>query len=225
MKKVTVLIGFLALLVSACGGGSTGCDTPLTVAYVTNELTTEPLFTNHNISVADTTLIHEDGNQGNTYDIDRILLSRIKADDGDTLAISYSAYATQDAPPGSYMAFYIDTDNNIDTGFGPGVIGADALILDEVGETNGAGILNSYFSWQASGWLAHDTLGFTSSTASYFAGCSLGLAIYIPWYEGLATLNLADANGMMMLTTFSENDPNKPNSPIDTTGLFSFSFP
>jgi hypothetical protein len=218
------IITACSFLLSACGGGGGGsCDTPLTVDYVETKLTTDPQFTSHNITVSATKLIHSDGNQGNSYDIDQIILSKISATDGDTLALAYSAYASQDAPTGSYTAFYIDTDGDTGTGGGPNGIGAEVLILDPV--SHSGSVTAGYYTWSGTNWVWGSTLGGgTSSTASYHAGCTLGLAIYIPWFNGPASLDLSNAHGLMMLTTFLDSTPNTP-IPIDATSVFAFSFP
>lgn len=220
--------GLLALLVTACGGGGDGasCDTPLTTAYVDNALTSKDIFVSHNITPSNSRLIHEDGNQGNSYDIDRIILTDVSTPDGDTLAISYSAYATQEAPPGAYMAFYIDADGNVDSGYQPGVLGAEELILDSVG-AGGSGPLYLYYTWQGGNWQAGTDLPLVpvSSTGNYYAGCSLGLAIYIPWYEGLANRTFTNARAVMMLLTYENMEPPTPKDIIDSSAPFTFSFP
>ena len=226
MKKIyMILTGFVVLSLAGCGGGgsndSSGCDTPLDVDYVNQQLTTEPLFTSHQITPANTKLIHEDGNQGKSYDIDRIILSRITAVQGETLAMAYSVYAKQQAPSAAFMAFYIDTDG-IDT-IGDPTFGAEVLILDPL--SDGSGTMYPYYVWKADSWVPGTKLGSIDTTASYFAGCSLALAVYVPWYQGLAELGSTNARGVMKLMTFTNDDPAKPNTPIDTTKTFDFSFP
>lgn len=221
---------------TACGGGGGGasCDTPLTTSYVDTELTTEIIFTSDVITPSNTKLIHEDGNQGEMYDIDRVMLTSITAPDvptgtRETLAVSYSVHATEGAPPDSYMALYIDIDGDVDSGYLPGLIGADALILDSVGDSTGAGILDAYYYWTGTSWSAGTKYDFRSSTASYFAGCTLGLAIFVPWYTEIASLDLtagANVSGVMMLQIFHNDDPNDPMPiTVNATDVFSFSFP
>ncbi|MGD8642509.1 MAG: hypothetical protein PVG89_17880 [Gammaproteobacteria bacterium] len=227
-KQRLILPGLVTIMVSACGGsGSNDCDTPLTANYVNTELTTEVIFSQYNISVSNTTLIHEDGDQGNVYDINRIMLSSIQADSGgilaNTLAISYSAYATQDAPADSYMAFYIDRDGDSNTG--SSIHGAEMLVLDAVGPSTRVGILDAYFQWNGTSWVPGTKYGITSSTASYLAGCTLGVAVFVPWYQDLAGFTVTNANGVMMLATFDGDDPNNAPNIIDETGVFTFSFP
>ena len=227
-------LGFYSLILltmslAACGGGgggggSSGCDTPLTGGYINNELTTEPLFTNQVNTATNTNQIHDDGNQHQSYDINQIFLTKIGGKQGDTLALSYNVYTTQPAPTGSYAVFYIDTDNNLNTGFDPGHSGAEIMIADPI--SHSSDISAAVYTWNSSaGWVANSTLGTTSTTASYLAGCTSGISIFIPWYTGLANLNLTNAHGFMVLTTFANGDPNTPNPPIDQSSVFAFSFP
>lgn len=62
----------------------------------------EDLFVLGGFTASNTTLIHEDGNQGNTYDIDTIILSRVVHTSGNTLAVSTSVHATNNVSADTY---------------------------------------------------------------------------------------------------------------------------
>lgn len=225
------LIG-LSFVLTACGGGgggSTDCDTPLTVNYVNNEFLTEDLFVLGGYSASDTTLIHMDGNQGSPFDIDRIILSRITHTSGNSLALSYSIYATTSPSNDTFIALYIDTDNNQATGEIIGNIGADALILDDgnIFSVNSPFLFDNYYEWNGVGdnWDAQVKLGSLSGSASYFEGCTLSSAVYAPLYSGLEALYATNVRGVMKIITLSDADPNTPTGVIDSTTEFNFMIP
>lgn len=233
-----------ALLITACGGGDggvipggelppggeppAGCDTPLTVDYVNNEFLTEDLFVLGGFSASDTVVVHQDGNQGNTYDIDTIILSRVTHTSGNTLAISTSVHATSNVTSDTYMVFYVDVDKNATTGQLIDGIGADVLIIDNP-PTNGASapITARAQVWNGSSWVGLPKLGITSATASYFAGCTLGLSIYVPLSQDIELLYAKDVRGVMKLIRLTNGDPNTPvaEPAVDTTSVFDFMVP
>ena len=222
MIKSRYLLSLLVLLLSACGGGDTSpgsCDTQLTTGYVDNALSTKDTFTVYGITPSNTKLIAEDGNQGGSYDIDKVMLTTISSTvKGNSIALSYSTYATQAAPTGSSIAFYIDTDRQAITG--DPKYGAEYLIVDRVG--HGSDLIYSVYHWELTGWVDASSAG---STASYYAGCSLGLAIFIPWGNVMSNIDLTQARGRLVFTTFNSGDPGDSNPPIDSTQAFDFAFP
>ena len=233
--KYFLLIGSI-LLVTACGGGGGGslsasCDTPLTVGYVNNEFLTDEQFVSGLFSASGTTLIHEDGNQGNAFDIDKIILSRVTHTSGNTLAVSASTYATGFTSSDTYMVFYIDVDNEAATGQLIDGIGADVLILDDLPRSSGGSpppVISRVQAWSDSSWLGMPRLpGTLSATASYHAGCTLGLSIYVPLSEGLEALYTKDVRGVMKLIRLTDGDPNTPVAApvVDSTSFFDFTVP
>lgn len=219
----------IATVITACGGGgggaTTDCDTALTVSYVENEFLNELVFTNNNFSASDTTLVYSDGNQGNTYDIDKIIISRTTHPDGNSLALSYSVFATTDPSTDTYTLLFLDEDNNPATGASVGggsTLGAEGLIVDPNFAASGTA---GYWKWNGTSWVAQAKLGTLSSAASYFSGCTLGLAVYAPLYSGLDALYATNVRGLMMLMTLTGGNPNNPTSIIDTTSEFDFMIP
>ncbi len=96
MIPQTLFMALLLVLLVACdGGGSSGsCDRPLTVAQVDAAVRTNPVFTQDGVSLSGTKLIHDDGNQGSSLDLLRLVLARATHPDGDTLIFAYSAKNT-----------------------------------------------------------------------------------------------------------------------------------
>lgn len=226
----------LIFLVSACGGGSSpaSCDTPHTVEYVNNEFLTEDMFVLGGFTASNTTLIHEDGNQGNTFDLDSIILSRVtltsNSTSGNSLAISVGTYATGYTSSDTYMAFYVDVDKDPATGLLIDGIGADVLILDNLPTDGPSSPFTAGFqTWNDTDslWAAAPKLGTLATTASYFSGCTLGLSIYIPLYEGLDTLYGQNVRGVMKLIRLTNGDPNTPVAApaVDSTSVFDFMVP
>ena len=224
----------LILLVTSCGGGggssTAGCDTQLTVDYVNNEFLTEDQFVLGLFTASGTTLIHEDGDQGNTFDIDKIILSRVTHTSGNTLAISASTYATSYPSSDTYMVFYIDVDKDAATGQLIDGIGADILILDNLpNDGPSSPVIARVQEWNAtnSSWVGTPRLGTLSATASYHAGCTLGISIYIPLSEGLEELYAMEVRGVMKLIRLTNGDPNTPVAvpAVDSTSVFDFMVP
>lgn len=227
----------LVLLLTACGGGSSpaaSCDTPHTVEYVNNEFLTEDMFVLGGFSASNTTLIHEDGNQGSTFDLDSIILSRVtltsNSTSGDSLAVSVGTYATGYTSSDTYMVFYIDVDKDAATGQLIDGIGADVLILDNLPNDGPSSPVTAGFqTWNDTNslWEAAPRLGTLATTASYFSGCTLGLSIYIPLYEGLDTLYGMNVRGVMKLIRLTSGDPNTPVAApaVNSTSVFDFMVP
>lgn len=220
------------LLVTACGGGggspTLGCDTPLSVRYVNNEFLTEAIFVNGLFSASGTAVIHQDGNQGNTFDIDTIILSRVTHPSGNTLALSVGTYATGYPTVDTDMVFYIDVDKDAATGQLIDGIGADILILDNLpSDGPSSPVASRVQTWNGSSWVGTPRLGTLSATSSYYAGCSLGLSIYVPLSEGLDTLYAMDVRGVLKLIRLIDGDPNTPVAvpAVDSTSVFDFTVP
>ncbi|GMR16485.1 MAG: hypothetical protein BMS9Abin31_0822 [Gammaproteobacteria bacterium] len=228
----------VSLFITACGGGGNGspsvCDSPLTVQYVDKEFSTEDTFVLGKYTASNTTIIHQDGNQGNTFDIDTIILSRITHTSGNSLALSYSIHATTSPTNNdTFVAFYIDTDNLVSTGESMNGIGADAVILDSAELLNVSLPLSvnleRFQIWKtaANEWLPQPTLGTLNSSASYLNQCSLNLAVYTPLYQGLSALSGKSVRGVMKLIRLTNADPDTPvaTAVLDSTAVFNFAVP
>ena len=214
----------ISLLMFGCGGGGGGgvvsnCDKALTVDYIQNEFDTDFI----GFTVSGTTIVHTDGNQGNTYDIDTVAVSRTNYTSytpGDSLAFSYTIHGTTAPPAGTYIAFFIDIDKTAATGMMDGTIGADALVVNAAG-----GSANGYYLWIGSSWVKQDLLGTLSSNASYFQGCSYSTTIYAPLYSGLNSLYSTPVTGVVKLLTIPGSDPTTITSILDTSSEFNFTMP
>jgi len=220
MKKLfsaTLLLMALNFL-SSCGGGGGGsasCDEVLNVSYIQNKITGFPGFTESN-----TTIVHSDGNQGNTYDVDLIAVSRTTYNMNDSLAFSYKVYGTAAPPAGTHGAFYLDTDKNAVTGMSIGTMGADALVVNAPG-----GNANGYFLWNGSSWVKQSTLGILSSNGSYFQGCTYSTTVYAPLYSGLSSLYATPVTGIFRIVTIPGSDPTVTTSILDESSQFDFTVP
>jgi hypothetical protein len=205
---------------SACGGSGGGaggnCNEALTVGYIQNKFATEFI----GFTESGTTIVHSDGNQGNTYDIDVVAVSRTAYNSDDSLAFSYTVYGTAEPPSGTYFAFYIDSDNNAATGMMVGTMGADALVVNAPG-----GSANGYYLWSGSNWIEQPILGSLSSNAAYFQGCTYSTTVYAPLYTGLSALYSTPATGIVMVVTIGGSDPTIITSILDTSSQFDFTIP
>ena len=208
---------FLVLLVSACGGGggTSSCDKALTVSYHQNEITGFPGFTESNTSI-----VHTDGNQGNTYDVDVVAISRITHNLNNSLAFSYSIYGTTEPPTGTYSVLYLDTDKSVGTGMVINTMGADALVVNAAG-----GIANGFYEWNGSSWVKQSVLGTLVSNASYFQGCTYSTSVYAPLFSGLSSLYSTPVTGIVMVVTIPGSDPTSITSIIDASTKFDFTVP
>jgi hypothetical protein len=218
--KIILSTGILLFLLSACGGsgsggGSTNCDEALTVSYIQNVITGFPGFTESN-----TQIIHTDGNQGNTYDIDVVAVSRTTHNTNDSLAFSYTVYGTATPPAGTYSAFYLDTDKNALTGMTVDTMGADALVVNAPG-----GSANGFYLWSGSSWIKQPVLGSLSSNASYFQGCTHSTTVYAPLYSGLSSLYSTPVSGIVVILTIPGSDPTIITSILDASSQFDFTVP
>jgi hypothetical protein len=222
----------LAALLGACSdddNANQNCNDTLTVDLVNREIQTEILFSSDGVSLSGTTLVHDDGNQGNSsVDLLRLVLARASHQDGDTMLIAYSARNTTAVPSNTFVALYIDTDNNLATGYPVNGIGADSLFLDD-GRAFGSesSSYGHYHTWSVSGWTAHGTLGSLSSLGSYFEGCTEMIGMYLPLSQGVADLyNISnEVKGVMKVVTLSSGNPNIVLSEIDSTAMFTFNLP
>lgn len=220
--KNTLSFLILGLVVSSCGGGGGGggsnCDEALTVGYIQNKFATE-FF---GFTESGTTIVHTDGNQGNTYDIDVVAVSRTTYSSDDSLAFSYTIHGTATPPSDTYITFFIDTDKEATTGMTVGTMGADALVVNAAG-----GSANGYYLWDEvnNNWTKQSLLGTLSSNASYFQGCSYSTTVYAPLYNGLSSLYLTPVTGIVMVVTISGSDPTIVTSILDESSQFNFTMP
>ncbi|MDX2464997.1 MAG: hypothetical protein QNK31_10885, partial [Porticoccus sp.] len=210
-----------SVCLSACGGGggggggSTSCDNALTVSYIQKNITEFPGFTESN-----TTIVHTDGAQGNTYDIDLVAVSRTTYNMNDSLAFSYTVFGTATPPAGTYGAFFLDTDQSAITGATIGTMGADALVVSAPG-----GSANGFYLWGGSSWVKQSVLGVLSSNASYFQGCTHSTTVYAPMYSGLSSLYATPVTGIVMVLTIPGSDPTDVTSILDSSSQFDFTVP
>ncbi|MDH5612898.1 MAG: hypothetical protein OEY66_10635 [Gammaproteobacteria bacterium] len=225
-----------SMLSTGCGESddsvSINCNTPiLTVDCVNNEFATSDIFVLNGVSASDTTLIHIDDMQGNPVDIDRIILSRITHTSGNSLALSYSVYDETPSSNNTFMAFYIDTDNNQSTGEVIGNIGADSLILRQHNPPdNNFQPHDGYHERNATdtNWVAQSILG-ASGQSGYSINSHvhdpIDIVITVPLYSGLDTLYATNVRGVMKIVTLTNGDPNALLTVIDTTSEFNFMVP
>ena len=211
---------FILFYLSGCGGGggNSNCDEALTVNYIENKFATSfPGFTE-----SGTSIVHSDGNQGNTYDIDAVAISRTTFNSDDSLAFSYTIYATTQPSNETYIAFYIDSDKNATTGMAINTMGADSLMINTAG-----GSANGYYLWNDStnSWNKQSILGALSSNASYFQGCSYSTTIYAPLFTGLSSLYSTPVTGVVRVMTIGGSDPNNITSILDSSSQFDFTIP
>ena len=220
MKIFFSISTLLLFFLSACGGGGGGggvstCDEALSLNYIQNKITAFPGFTESN-----TTIVHADGNQGNTYDIDVVAVSRTSHNTNDSLAFSYTVHGTAAPPTGTHGALYLDTDKNVGTGLVIGTMGADALVVNAAG-----GSANGFYHWDGSSWIKQSILGILASNASYFQGCTHSTTVYAPLYSGLSALYSTPVTGIVRIMTIPGADPTTITSILDQSSQFDFTVP
>ena len=220
-----ILAALLAtqLLLSCSGGGGNSCNNSLNSSYLQEKLNSDSFY--QGVTILESKLIHDDGNQGAVSDIDRIVLSRVSAEPlGDTLAFSYSGFGNEPDYV-LHAALYIDADSDLNTGQIVGDIGADILLVDAI--VYDRSLPAPVYSWDNTNKLWLDRTGpVTGSGQSY--QCGYGKRFQLAWSSVLTseTLNLSQARGIMKLLTYDSNNPNNGLiSESDTTASFSFSFP
>jgi hypothetical protein len=238
MRKSLVLLGPLLLTgITACGGGgdsSGGSGDPsgeeITVAYVENKINND-WGTPGSYTANGTVLVHDDGYQGNSIDVGRVILSKINSSaTGETLAVGFSHKLASAPANGTFAAFYIDTDNDpatgkTVTGSDDVSIGADVLFLDQHAfDTDGSShIISSYFYTWAGSWVPQTA---SYGTGSYYEGFSISRALFASNSNGVPDLlGVTEAKGVFTAQLMPDGDPNAVSSTIDTTESFSFDFP
>lgn len=219
MKINLGISAIIILFLSSCGGGggggSSSCDNALTVSYIQNTISGFPGF-----AESDTAIVHTDGNQGNSYDIDLVAVSRTTHNMNDSLAFSYTVFGTATPPAGTYGAFYLDTDKSALTGLVVDTMGADALVVSAPG-----GSANGFYHWVGGGWVKQSVLGVLGSNASYFQGCTHSTTVYAPLYSGLSSLYSIPVTGVVMVLTIPGSDPTVVTSVLDSSSQFDFTVP
>lgn len=236
MRNTNILTGLLlAAGITACGGSSGGSSNgeEITVAYVDNKITTS--FAPHGTYTASgTVLVHDDGYQGNSIDIGRVILSKINSSaTGETLAVAFSHQLATTPADGTFAAFYIDTDNDpltgkAVTGNDSVTIGADVLFLDlHSFDTDGSSSItySSYHVWSQSQsrWQAQSH---SYSTASYYDGFSINKAVFASNSSGVVDLlGATGVKGVFTAQLLPGGDPNAVSATLDATDSFSFDIP
>lgn len=210
-----MLMGLLSC--DSGGGGGGSCNEALSVEYIENKFATEFAgFVESN-----TTIVHMDGNQGNTYDIDLVAVSRTLFNSTDeSLAFSYTVHGATTVSDTTYIAFYLDTDKNMATGAAYDTLGLDALVINAPG-----GIASGYYLWNGSGWSRQSVIGLLGSDASYYQGCKYSTTIYAPLYNGLSSLYATDVSGIVMVQTINGSDPGDFVTIHDFSSVFEFTVP
>jgi hypothetical protein len=224
-KILPALLSAQLLLSCSSGGSDSDSCTTLTAQYLQQKLSGNPRY--EGVNFLEAKLIHDDGDQGADYDIDRIVLTRVSYDTlGDTLALSYGGYGGQ---PDFVLhaALYIDVDSDASTGQIVDDIGADILLVDAI--VFDISHPSPVYSWDNTGalWISR-TGPLTDSGGNYQSRCGYGVRYLMAWSSVLASdqLDLSQARGIMKLLTYDNNDPNNGLiSQTDTTGSFTFSFP
>ena len=219
-----IVIIVVALSLSACGGGDdafTGGDGQITLSNF------ETALQHYSISISGATIIHEDGLQGGSVDVDRVMLGKTTAQGlTDSLALGYSLRISNAPPAKTFVAFYIDSDNDALTGESIAGIGADHLLFDDhaFGHDN-LDLYSNYYMWSETQgqWLGQDN----GSVGSYHQGTNLKRGVIMPDSSTLGSnlFGLQDIRGVVIVRSYMNSNPNTPNSTIDETTVFTFGMP
>lgn len=222
MKAILNLLfsGIITLLLSACGGGGGGGDgaacteTTLDENYVNITVTTDGSFVSDHIDPGTPALMYQGVSQGGSYEIDKVMFMNVVShldpvsEPNTSLAVAFSVLSTQAMPADAYMALYLDTDHDINTGFSVGGIGADLLIFESVGGSSpGGGSNDGVYSW-GSGWYLQSKYPNKDTSSKFAVGCSQSVAVIVPWYPSLGGIDPTTVKGFMMFGKFLNNDPN-----------------
>lgn len=224
LKTVTRLLAvtLATLVVGACSGGDdafTGGEGQITISNF------EPAIQDYGVAISGAVLLHEDGVQGGSIDLDRVMLGKATAQGiTDTLALGYSLRVSSTPPAKTFVAFYIDSDNDDQTGEPIAGIGADHLFIDDHAFTNdNTDLYGNYYMWTGTQWLSQDS----GSVGSYYHGTSLTRGVIMPISSSLGSnlFGKQDISGVLMVRNFLNSNPQTAVSTLDQTSVFTFSVP
>lgn len=219
----------LPMCLSACsdGGSNSHRNEEITVTSVEQDMR-EQLQSAGGFSITSTTLVHDDGYQGANIDIGRVIISRFNSNaiGIETLAIALSFKQTSKTPDGTVVAFYIDTDDDPNTGMPISGIGADALFVNSFAfdATNTEPFLyDSYYEWSGSSWSGYNGT-FTSGAA--YNGASISKTFFASNSSKVPDLiGLTNIKGLMTIQNIPSGDPNSSVTTLNKTKVFSFNIP
>lgn len=218
MRLISLVFVILTVAFGGCDSGGSSSSQGLTIDYVENELHLE------GYSTSGTAVIYEGSPSGSTYEFNRVIISKVNNTTNDTLAYAYSLTHPQLVDKTRFVAFYIDTDYDPDSGESIEGIGADRLLLDTtIFESSPASY--EYFIWSGSQWDGQSVDG-SGITISWDQG-STTLSINVPVYLNISDLfGLIDAKGVFTVRTLNNGDPNDINATtLATTTVFTFNTP
>lgn len=209
-----------ALSLCACSSSSGGGDDGQITAS-----NFETALQDYSVTISGAALLHEDGLQGGSIDLDRVMLGKTTAQGvTDSLALGYSLRLSNSPPSRTFVAFYIDSDNDPLTGEPVAGIGADHLLIDDHAfDNNNSDLYSNYYIWSGTQWLGQDN----GSVGSYYQGTSLKRGVIVPVSNTLGSnlFGLQNIQGVIMVRNFINSNPNSVNSTIDETSVFTFSIP
>ena len=204
---------------SSDGGSTGGYDGQITIENFESELQ------EYAITITNGAIIHEDGLQGGTIDLDRVLIGKSTfSTGGESLALGYSLRLASAAPSGAFAALYLDTDNNAQTGESIAGIGADQMFFDgHVFNNNITDFFDEYYFWTGTEWSGQTN----GSSASYYQGTRLKRAVITARSSTIAAnlFGVQNIQAVMVVRSYLNANPNTPGSIIDSTSVFTFDMP
>lgn len=231
MTRVVLILLLATPFLFSCGGkkGGSTCEDALSIEYVIERVASESIFTDGNVTLGQPILIHEDADDGSSPDLHSLILAKAIHDDGDTLLVAYSGRPAIGLPGDTLVAFYIDIDNDSETGEDiDGVLGADRLILDKALAfgVSSQELISYYYTWSGTEWLPALPLDVTAAIAIYRQGCVESSTILLPLSNGLADLyGVTGAKGIIKLIRMTDFDPDAAGETIEATSVFLLDFP
>ncbi len=217
----------IIILFAGCSGGDSDSDgmsaggQGLTAEYVEKELQIEGYAT------VETSVIYEGDPQSSTYEFKRIIISKVtNADGGESLAYAYSLVHPPVIDNTRFVAFYIDVDNDPNTGESIEGIGADRLLLDTT-IFESSPFDGQYFIWsEAQSQWGNQPINGTSLVITDQESGSTS-SINVPFYANIDDLfGLSGAKGVFAVRVFTTGNPGDINAAtLAATTVFTFNTP
>ncbi len=216
------------LLMSSCGGGDTSGELePLTVEYVENVLQTE---SSDSFELINTSLVHENGIQNKTVDLNRLVLSKVILPSSETaFSWSISIKRPHEPEPNMVVMFYVDLDNDALTGQAVEGVGAELLFLDNDVFSYDTPHIKSHYYWTGSQWASvtvSASLGFYDyQSISPDSFLLRAVYVYTDTNNISGIFSHSSVRGVLMVQKVASDDPNDILSDVDSTSMFTFSLP
>lgn len=173
-------------------------------------------------SSENTKIVHRDGLDGSSIDIDRVLVSKANnSATGDLLAVGFDGVMDEALPEGTVATLYLDMDDGI-SGYEIGDIKANYLLLN--GNKSDATVPDySLYAYDGNNWLPY----ILYQHYALFEDVEQGFkAVVLPDTAGVdEILEQSDVRAILLLRAFENRDPNAVKSTSAATDSFRLDTP